>query len=1759
MLRQSLLRPSQWRVRRAQHFSNVSIGGVTAPQGQVKEAQLVPKGFANRNADGEPHFTQETLEHLRWMLQKDLLGQDMFLIGPPGPARRRLALQFCEIMQREVEYVAISQDTTESDLKQRREILGGSAIFADQAPVRAAIHGRVLILDGLEKAERNVLPTLNNLLENREMALDDGRFLMQASSYDALLAKGYTAAQLEARNLLRVDPAFRVIALGVPVPPYPGRTLDPPLRSRFQARQISPLSPGAQLEICSSIPDGEKLVSLVEAMHVIENNQDGTMDRMPHLNPSVVEYCAKMAETFPNTTDVPALLGRLFPLHLTSWKAHSETFEKVLRTFFPFKAVQAKAAPFVLTRSTTDGAQTTWLQVDKGKVAIASGALPLHEHVAGFVETSAHHRVVLDMLKDHALGSDMCVLGPKGSGKSALARLFCAKLGYSTELFTLFKDMTARDLFQRRATDNDGNTTWEESPLLHAARHGRVAILDGVHRLSSDTLSTLQRFVQDREVDLVDGTKFAASVTDVHRGVVKVHPSFRIVALAEVTAAHPWLTSETLTLFPFHAVPTLTRRDVTKVLADLCPTLPKAIAATLVDFWHEVQLHPDVSLSLRQLLRMARRLDAFPGTASRDLRHLVEDTTMMHFLPNASVMEGLLDKCNIKQAARQDKLEDIQFVDTPDSLTVGNVVYNIVKSDAPRVELIPQPRYFPIPKHAIVMRQMLQDIVSGQPHLLLIGNQGVGKNKVVDRLLQLMHQEREYVQLHRDTTVQTLTLVPSMESGKITWEDSPLVRAVKFGRTLVVDEADKAPLEVVCVLKGLIEDGEMLLGDGRRIVDPTEVPVDSANDNVIVMHPRFRMWVLANRPGYPFLGNNFFSEVGDIFATHVIDNPDPASELTLLQAYAPSVPQDVLKRLCAAFSELRGMVEEGTIAYPYSTREAVAVAKHLEAFPMDGVSQTLENVLAFDAYDPSLRQRLSDVFGRHGVPLVSATTRVLPSIAVAPVSPLPTFSVTETWTLGRCGRHEPVRVDTSTLKSRRIYVEPPTSRTFSVTPCRLSTFSEEMSSWHVPLWAQQSAVAMAVLPDGSIHVLTKQPLGVHSFFGAESSQRLHLYSELEGYGYSKSEAHLMGWSNSLVLHVPAADLLVVMSAKHNVLESRALCRLKPNQDGVFQWKSDTSSIQVLSGLLDDHDLLVRYIPGHNAVQAIEMTSMKAHTMSLPFHVERVHLVSNTTWHVHDTHGNVHMLHIKSPHDADVERIQISSVGKAIPTSKAVHSHSNRFTHPEAYVQVIQADGRSRKSVLTSPRAAKSNVIQSLGWNDKLANVVATDVLLEVVDLNKSVFRHIPKPHDASAVTALAVLPSTENVLSLQRNGQLRVWQVDDAALHADLETWKAMFSYHSMQGVRDMLELKYLPHGTSVPKTDSSLPKHGKEDPDNTPHVGGNTWAGGTGGSDTAGLGGRGGPYRLDKGHRVHQISQEKKDQVTKEAREKAKAMADAALAEQLRRIDMTNHEFATYQTYFDRVGAETSQLRHILKNVEQQSDERGWLKHQSSGEWDDSKLVDGLSGERNVFKKRGKDPFALQIQTQPKKLVFVMDLSGSMYRFNSQDGRLERMLETSLMLMESLAEFETKFDYAIMGHSGDSPAIPFVSFGSPPKTKKDRLKILEKMVAHSQYCSSGDHTVEAIADSIKHAKAAAGDDESFVFVLSDANLNRYGITPQEMSRALMKDSSVSAHAIFIASLADEATRILKHLPQGNGHVCLNTTDLPHVFQRIFKSNVTKE
>lgn len=50
----------------------------------------------------------------------------------------------------------------------------------------------------------------------------------------------------------------------------------------------------------------------------------------------------------------------------------------------------------------------------------------------------------------------------------------------------------------------------------------------------------------------------------------------------------------------------------------------------------------------------------------------------------------------------------------------------------------------------------------------------------------------------------------------------------------------------------------------------------------------------------------------------------------MLQQYGPDVPEATLQKLVAAFGELRSMADQGTITYPYSTREVVNIVKHLQ-------------------------------------------------------------------------------------------------------------------------------------------------------------------------------------------------------------------------------------------------------------------------------------------------------------------------------------------------------------------------------------------------------------------------------------------------------------------------------------------------------------------------------------------------------------------------------------------------------------------------------------------------------------------------------------------------------------------------------------------------------------------------------------------------------------------------------------------------------------
>jgi hypothetical protein len=82
------------------------------------------------------------------------------------------------------------------------------------------------------------------------------------------------------------------------------------------------------------------------------------------------------------------------------------------------------------------------------------------------------------------------------------------------------------------------------------------------------------------------------------------------------------------------------------------------------------------------------------------------------------------------------------------------------------------------------------------------------------------------------------------------------------------------------------------------------------------------VFFLANRVGFPFLGENVLAELGDVCAVHSVDNLDVDSEVAMLRSYAPHVPPAVLRLLCAFFADLRQLVARGELSYPYSLRRA---------------------------------------------------------------------------------------------------------------------------------------------------------------------------------------------------------------------------------------------------------------------------------------------------------------------------------------------------------------------------------------------------------------------------------------------------------------------------------------------------------------------------------------------------------------------------------------------------------------------------------------------------------------------------------------------------------------------------------------------------------------------------------------------------------------------------------------------------------------------
>ncbi|KAJ7768600.1 AAA domain-containing protein, partial [Mycena maculata] len=1334
------------------------------------------------------------LDNLHFMLQKYLLGQDIFLVSQPGPYARRLALTFASLINSEYEYIALHRDVGETELKQGREIRsGGNLVYVDSPAVNAVKHGRILILEGIEKAERGIMPVLNNLLENREMNLDDGTHIIHPHRYEQLDASTDGSGNL----FIPAHKNFRVVAIAAPVPPFPGYPLDPPFRSRFQARFVDPV--GSFLALCAN-PDGPvpalemRLRELILSTQYASEARDAlsavSKSALPPFPQTALQKLRALTSAFPPPETLsPAQLARLVvTLHpalvftpLQAWAILSRQTEEM-----GLGALGSPAAPdgdagllgytlAGITRltPTTASARFTHAHLPARDITVPAGPGALRPFpfsaLAPFAASERFVGLLTSLVQTHALGWDVSLVPPAApatasASTSTLVRAFGEVLGYAegAEAVHMYKELGGRELLMRRRILDGGATAWEPSAIVEAAWAGKLVHLSGLDVIGP-TAGSLARLVQDREVELWGGKRIVADATsaELESGELSVaHPSFRIITTASKSLPlKDWLSAEHANMFfAVPAQPMEHDEERAILLATGCDE--RAIARMLAfaeryrASMSEDSVQKNRKLGTRSLVRIARRIALADAADAGDwgLRAVLSRTLLLEFLPGVERMnvDLLFEEAGLRRVApayNPNPVVDGDALVFPGPSTSGGPSYptsvplfNVsedpqgVKSHVPYMD-----HFYDNSLQTELMKDLAVDLELLGEHVVLLGNQGVGKNKIVDRLCQLLGRPREYIQLHRDTTVNQLMFTTSLENGVIKYTDSPLLRAIAFGRVIIIDEADKAPEHVVAIFRSLAGQSELSLSDGRRVRTTRERPSD------IAVHPNFRLVLLANRPGYPFLGNHFLQVLGETFSAHSVTNPDQESERTLLGQLAPEIDEELILRLVGAFHDLRKGYDNGTLNYPYSLRELINLVKHMQAYPRDSLGDALRNVFDFDVYKPETIEQLAAILAHHG-------------------------------------------------------------------------------------------------------------------------------------------------------------------------------------------------------------------------------------LSVPY------------------------------------------LG------------------------------------LDAAREAANKKIQ----------------------------------------------------------------------------------------------DVKFEPKNTELGE-----PKEGEHD--DKEHHGGNKWAGGTGGRDTAGMGGRGGYKRLYKGGDIKQVSDELKEQVPDHVREKAREMARQELQRRLEELDMSAGEAAGYGQLLSATQAHMVSLYDLLEHLAAKEEERVWVKRQTDGELDDSRLTEGLTGEATVYKRRGMEkPELGRPQIKPKRIRFIFDLSASMYRFQ-YDGRLQRSMETAVMLMETFERLSRKEKY--VWDSGDGADIQLVDGLKPPTEMKERWKVIEKMALVPQYAFAGDYTVDAIEKGVKEVAAFDADDW-FVITITDANFERYLIKPEDISRAMRRDPKVHTALICIGEGAEAAW--IPHSIPGRGFRVKNTADIPTVLRSILSTMVDR-
>lgn len=292
---------------------------------------------------------------------------------------------------------------------------------------------------------------------------------------------------------------FRVIAIAAPVPPYPGYPLDPPFRSRFQARFVDPV--GSLLALPhedTPAPAGElyqKLRDIILSTQIASESRN-TLDAvakssLPAFPQTSLSKARALLSAFPpqdslSSEQLARLVLSLHPALVHSpfiaWAMLSHQFEDF--GLGPLGSpnlsgneddVGLLGYRLVRIERVDDQSARLHFEATSGSSVahvVSAGPHPYmhfpfsNPEMLGFVPSARFMGLLTSLLQAHALGWDVSYVPPAlpstaSCSTSLLVCTFSALLGYELEDVHMYKELGGRELIMRRKVEEGGATTWE--------------------------------------------------------------------------------------------------------------------------------------------------------------------------------------------------------------------------------------------------------------------------------------------------------------------------------------------------------------------------------------------------------------------------------------------------------------------------------------------------------------------------------------------------------------------------------------------------------------------------------------------------------------------------------------------------------------------------------------------------------------------------------------------------------------------------------------------------------------------------------------------------------------------------------------------------------------------------------------------------------------------------------------------------------------------------------------------------------------------------------------------------------------------------------------------------------------------------------------------------------------------------------------------------------------------------------------------------